>query len=83
MASSMGAVGASGARSRSSQGSNTRAGTSVQGVLLEGLRQALATIETQGWTPRSNQAIGTLKLKKSEGAVREWKHCSYRHSDFY
>ena len=82
MASSMGA--SVGARSQHrSQGSNTRAGTSVQGVLLEGLRQALNTIETQGWTPRSNQAIGTLKLKKSEGAVREWKHCSYRHSDFY
>ena len=57
MAASMGASIGSRSQHRS-RGSNTRAGTSVQGVLLEGLRQALTTIETQGWTPRSNQAIG-------------------------
>ena len=44
-------------------------GSSVHGVLLEGLNNALSTIETNCWVPRSNQAKGLHEAGKALASI--------------
>jgi len=52
-----------------SSNSSSNSISSVYGVLLDGLKQALQNIKTNGWTPRSSQAKGLYEAGQSLASI--------------
>ena len=54
------------------------------GTLQDGPKCTSTRMIISGGTNTDRIKKNKIKGKySSEGAAREWKHCSYRHSDFY